>query len=141
MRYPALLTEDDNGAIVIEFPDVPEAIATGADREEALFRGVEVLTLALAEYVARRRPIPVPSPVQPEQVSVMLRPLVAAKLALAAAMVSQGVTQVELARRLAIDGRQVRRLLDLRHGSRIEHLEAALAVFGKSIELTVRDAA
>jgi antitoxin HicB len=71
----------------------------------------------------------------------MLRPLVAAKLALAAAMVSQGVTQVELARRLAIDGRQVRRLLDLRHGSRIEHLEAALAVFGKSIELTVRDAA
>jgi antitoxin HicB len=139
MRYPAVLTRD-GGNVVIEFPDVPEAISTAPNEDDAVFAGADVLMLALAEYMARRRPIPTPSPVQPGQRAVALPPLVAGKLALYEKMRANGITQVELARRLAKDGRQVRRLLDLDHPSRIEQLEAAFAAIGKRLVLSVEAA-
>jgi antitoxin HicB len=138
--YPAVLTPDD-GNIIIEFPDVPEAISSGRNEDEALLAGREVLILALAEYMARRREIPSPSAAEPGRPVVVLPPLVAAKLALYAAMRRSGVTQVELARRLAMDGKKVRRLLDLEHRSRIDQLDAAFAALGKRLVLAVEDAA
>lgn len=140
VSYPAVLTPDD-GNVTIEFPDVPEAISTARNEDEALLAGREVLILALAEYMARRREIPSPSPGEPSQPTVALPPLVAAKLALYAVMLKGSVSQVELARRLAMDGRQVRRLLDLDHRSRIDQLDAAFAALGKRLVVAIEDAA
>ncbi len=140
LAYPARLMPDD-GNVTIEFPDVPEAISTARNEDEALLAGREVLILALAEYIARRREIPAPSAAESGQPTVVLPPSVVAKLALYAAMRESGVSQVELARRLAIDGRQVRRLLDLDHRSRIDQLDAAFAALGKRLVVAIEDAA
>ncbi len=51
------------------------------------------------------------------------------------------MTQVTLARRLGCDPKDVRRLLDLMHRSRLDRLEAALAALGKLFVIEVRDAA
>ena len=64
--------------------------------------------------------------------------LIAAKLALHEAMLSGGVSNVELARRLGTDEKAVRRLRDPLHGSRIEAVEAALRALGKRLEVSVR---
>jgi hypothetical protein len=45
---------------------------------------------------------------------------------------------VRLASVLQTDPKSVRRLLDLDHHSRLEHLEAALAALGYSVSLDVR---
>jgi antitoxin HicB len=56
-------------------------------------------------------------------------------------MRDRGVRKTELARRLGVHLPQVDRLLDLRHGSRLDQVEDALRAVGKELVLTVQDAA
>jgi antitoxin HicB len=67
--------------------------------------------------------------------------MAAAKLAIYEATRAAGLSQTALAERLGCDPRQVRRLLDLDHRSRIDQLEAALRALGKRLVLEVEDAA
>lgn len=67
------MTPDDNDTILVTFPDVPEAITFGADRDDALARAVDALETALMSYIADRRDIPLPS-------ASKARPLVATTL-------------------------------------------------------------
>lgn len=55
--------------------------------------------------------------------------LTSAKLALAMVMSDENVNNVELAKRLGVNEKVVRRLLDLDHISRIDRLETALKHF------------
>ena len=57
--YPARLARDASGRILAKFPDVPEALTDGADREEALAEAQDALLAALSGYVRARRSIPV----------------------------------------------------------------------------------
>jgi antitoxin HicB len=68
---------------------------------------------------------------------VPLSALGMAKAALYDAMREQGVGRAELARRLRWHLPQVGRLLDLRHASRMEHVEAALAALGLRLIVNV----
>jgi antitoxin HicB len=138
--YPATLTPDD-GAICVDFPDVPEAHSFGADEAEALEQAVDALTVALSLYVDDGRDIPRPSRPKRRQPVVALPSLAATKLAIYQAMRDQGVSVAALGRRMKIDRKNVRRILDLDHQSTIEQLEAALAALGKELVIEVRDAA
>ncbi len=135
MRYvfPAALAQDEDGRWVVTFPDVSEALTDGADRDEAMREAADALGAALAGYVHERRAIPIPTQSKPGQVSVCVPPLVAAKLALYQAMREQGISNVELARRLEVTEAVVRRLLDPDHSSKIEKMEAALEALGKRL--------
>jgi antitoxin HicB len=64
-----------------------------------------------------------------------------AKTALYDAMREQGVGRAELARRLRWHLPRVARLLDPRHASRVEHVEAALAALGLRLIVDVARAA
>ena len=64
--------------------------------------------------------------------------LTSAKLALAMVISDENVSNVELAKRLGVNEKVVRRLLDLDHISRIDRLEAALGHFGIELLLSVR---
>ena len=59
--YPCELTPDEDGSLVILFPDVPEAITGGQDRTEALTMAEDALATALAGYILAQREIPTPS--------------------------------------------------------------------------------
>lgn len=141
MRYPATLTRASNGTVVAAFPDVPEARTAGNDEGQALERAADALETALAGYLEERRDLPRPSRPRKGQRLVSLSPMAAAKLAIYQAMRDRGVSQVELARRLDCDPKDVRRLLDLMHRSRLDRLEAALRALGKRLVLEVQDAA
>ena len=51
------------------------------------------------------------------------------------------MSKAELARRLNCHMPQVDRLLDLRHASRLDQMEAAFRALGKQLSVDVRDAA
>src|SRR5256714_8312952 len=128
--YPATLTPDHDGGFTVTFRDVPEAITEGDSREEALLRAEDALESALAMYVAAKQPLPAPSEARPGEASVPLSALGMAKAALYDAMREQGVGRAELARRLRWHLPQINRVLDLRHASKMEQVETALAALG-----------
>ena len=125
--YPAKLIPDPDGGFTVTFRDVPEAITEGDTKEEALLRAEDALESALAMYVAAKEPLPKPSPAERSEVMVPLSALGMAKAALYDAMREQGVGRAELARRLRWHLAQINRVLDLRHASKMEQVEAALA--------------
>jgi len=63
------------------------------------------------------------------------------QLALYLAMRDQRVNNSELARRLGVYERVVRRMLDPQYATKAEKIQAALAVLGKQMTVEVRDAA
>jgi antitoxin HicB len=140
LRYPVKLERDTNGTILASFPDVPEAHTFGEDREEALARAVDALETAFMGYMEDRRPIPVPSSVK-RRTRVVLPALTEAKLALYSAMRAERISKTELGKRLNCHLPQVDRLLNLRHGSRLDQLEAAFRALGKELSVQILDAA
>ena len=65
--YPAVLTAQPEGGFVVTFPDVPEAITQGEDREEALLYAVGALETALSFYVDAHKALPLPRNPEPGQ--------------------------------------------------------------------------
>lgn len=139
--YPATLTPDPDGGFTVTFRDVPEAITEGDSREEALLRAEDALESALAMYVAAKGPLPAASAAKRGDVSVPLSALAMAKAALYDAMRDQGVGRAELARRLRWHLPQINRVLDMRHASKMEQIEAALAALGLRLIVDVAKAA
>ena len=136
--YPVNLEPTEEG-VLVSFPDIPEALTSGADRAEALTEAADCLLAALGGYILDHRPLPVASPARGRPV-VLLPALVSAKLALYQAMLEKRVTNVELARQLGTVEGTVRRLLDVDHRSHIGQVEAALAKLGRSLIVEARPA-
>jgi antitoxin HicB len=139
--YPSTLTPDPDGGFTVTFRDVSEAITEADTREEALLRAEDALESALAMYIAAKEPLPASSDPKADEEMVPLSALGMAKTALYDAMREQSVGRAELARRLRWHMPQVSRLLDLRHASRMEHVEAALAALGLRLIINVARAA
>lgn len=137
--YPVELLEAPDG-ITVTFPDVPGAITCGDTMAEALERGRDALVSIMSALVEDNLPIPRPSPARGRTV-ISVPALAAAKLALHDAMLAASLSNVELGRRLGLDEKQVRRLRDPLHRSRIDTVETALRSLGKRLEVEVRESA
>jgi antitoxin HicB len=61
LAYPVRLVPTADGRVKAVFPDVPNAIAEGADEEDALFRAKFVLEMCLGHRLARGERPPPPS--------------------------------------------------------------------------------
>jgi len=141
LQYPVLLESDTNGTLLVSFPDFPEAHTFGDDEQEALARAADLLQDVLADYMENRRDVPSPSKVKRRASSLTLPVLAEAKVGLYCEMRASGVRKADLARRLGCHMRQVDRLLDLRHASRLDQIEAAFAALNKRIVIDIQDAA
>lgn len=133
--YPIVLTQDSNDTLLVTFPDVPEAITVGENKEDACAQALDALEAAFEIYFAQKRQIPMPSRAKRGQSVVTLPALVATKVLLANAMVQKNVRKADLARRLNVNQVQIDRLLKLNHSSKLEMVESALAALGKRLEI------
>ena len=139
--YPVILEPDTNDTILVSFPDFPEAHTFGDDENEALARAVDLLEDVLADYIDNRRDIPPPSRARKRDRLATLPVLTEAKVRLYVEMRASGIRKAELARRLGCHMRQVDRLLDLNHASRLDQIESAFAALDKRIVIEIQDAA
>ncbi len=78
-RYPVTLT-DDEGSVLVTFPDVPSAITYGDDEAAALVHAVAALETALIAVMNDGGDIPRPSKPSRGQRVVALPGLLAAKI-------------------------------------------------------------
>ena len=139
--YPATPEPDTNDTILVSFPDFPEAHTFGDDEKEALARAVDLLEDVLADHIENRREIPPPSKARKRDRLVTLPVLTEAKVRLYREMRESGIRKAELARRLGCHMRQVDRLLDLSHASRLDQIAAAFAALNKRLVIEIQDAA
>ena len=49
LAYPYILTPDDNGTLLVTFPDIPEAVAVGEDEDTAKIEAIDGLICALGK--------------------------------------------------------------------------------------------
>lgn len=132
--YPVDIEVDQEGRHVVRFPDLLGAVTDGATREEALDEAADCLDMALATRMHEGEDIPAPSPAAGRpMVSVELT--TAAKVALYERIRETGLTKVELASRLKVDERVVRRMLDPLHKTKTESLLRALHALGVRLEV------
>ncbi len=141
LSYPAKFITGSDGRVLVEFVDLPRVATDGKDEREAMEEAIDALGSDLSIRLSRREEIPTPSPVKRGQRRVPVPLWLAPKLALYLAMREQRVSNSALARRLGVDERVIRRMLDPRHATRPEKIQAALAVLGKQMSVEVRDAA
>jgi antitoxin HicB len=140
--YPAQFQAEANGkGLFVRFPDLPEALTGGEDSHDAMEQAADCLAEAIAGRISRGDAIPAPSKAKRGQRLVSVPLYLAPKLALYLAMHDQGIKNTELARRLGVSETVVRRMLNPKHDTRPENIQAALECLGKRIVITFEDAA
>ena len=135
--YRLTLEEDDNGTVLVTSPDLEGFVTYGKDAEDAAAKAVGAIKALMSHLMEEGRDIPAPRPARKGEPTVTLPTLLAGKLAVYRAMREAQVSQRELARRLEIDERQVRRLLDPLNATRFDDIDAALAALERRPELVV----
>ena len=138
MDYPVTLERDDNGTILVSFPDSRKLIRLRGRSRRPGPGERRALATAIDAYIKDRRDIPLPSAVVARH-KVTTPSLVEAKLRLYEVMRARKVNKSELARRLDWHPPQVDRLLEMTHASRLEQIESAFAVLGKRLVVVVED--
>jgi antitoxin HicB len=113
----------------------------GTSIADTLAQAADCLEEALAGRIARGDEVPAPSPVRRGQRAIGVPLSLAPKLALYLAMRERRMRKTELARRLGVSETVVRRMLNPRHVTWPERIEAALAALGKRIVVGFEDAA
>ena len=136
LSYPVTLEPAEEGGFIVTFPDIPEAITQGEEEQDAMVWALDALQAMLDSYMEDKQRIPYPSPANGRP-CVVLPVVVAGKVALYNTMLDAGKKKADLARILNLAPTLVDRLLSLRHKSRIEQIETALAVLGKKLVVDV----
>jgi antitoxin HicB len=141
LSYPARLTPAEEGGYLVSFRDFPEAHSEGDDKADALEQASDCLEEGLALYMRERRNIPEPS--APKRGEYLVGPgtLMAAKTALYMTLAKSGMSQRDLARAIGTTPAGVQRLLDPRHLSRHDQLDAAMRALGHRLTFSFEPAA
>ena len=135
--YPASVQQDTAGFFLVTFADFPEAATDGESIDEALHNAGDALEEAIAGRINRGEPIPPPGHRKGKQHRVPVPAQVAVKAALYTAVKEKGIKNTELAKRLGADEKEVRRLLDPHHRSKLPRLEAALEALDMQLVISV----
>ena len=137
-NFPAKFKHDKvEGGFIILFRDIPEAITEAETIENGFIEATDCLEEAIAGRIDDGLDIPKPSQPRRSEHLISVPAHTAIKAALYLAMVEKEVNKSELARRLNVDVREVRRMLNPHHGTKLPAMEQALEALGKHIELHV----
>ncbi len=138
--YSAAFTPDEaDGGFVVTFRDVPEAITQADTVAECLLEAADCLEEAIAARINNGEDIPEPSDALEGEHPVSLPAHTAVKAVIFLAMRERGLSQADLSRRLAINEKEVRRILDPHHKTKLPRMEQALAAMGKQLQVSISD--
>jgi antitoxin HicB len=142
-HYLALFAPDPKaGGYTVTFPDFGYGVTQGETDEEAMEMAQDLLMLTIGDYIREGKPLPVPARRRGAKFRpVPLPALQSAKVDLYTGFLESGLKKAEFARRIGIPKTHIERLFSLRHHSRLDQIEAALAALGKHLHVEARDAA
>lgn len=139
--YPATIGDDGEGNLLVLFPDIPFAGTEGRTVKEALEEAEDCLETAIASCIADGEDIPVPSKAGKGQYSISLPAQTAAKTALYIAFKNSGMKKSVLSRKIGVTEKEIRRMLDPWHPTKLPRIEMALVALGYHLSVTMTETA
>lgn len=132
-EYAVRLAAAKEGGFVVTCRDLPQLVTQGDDLAHSLLEAADAMDEVFAAYMQSGLAFPAPS--KPRRGERLVSPPAEtmAKAALYVAMRDAGITKVQLAQRLGIDEKEVRRLLDPHYGSKLPRLAQAINVLGRRL--------
>ena len=136
--YPVKLTPDrKDGGYVVSCRDIPEAITQGESIAEALAEAEGALQAAIEGRIEDGLDIPAPSQAKRGERPATTPITTALKAAVYIALRDSGISKSEFARRMQVNEKEARRMLDPKHPTKVPTLERALAALGRRAEIEV----
>lgn len=122
--YPATIKDDGDGNFLVTFMDIPFAATEGRTIDEALFEAQDCLEEAITSCMDDGEAIPKPSKKIKGEHFIRLPAQTAAKAALYIAVRQSGITnKSEIARRLGVNEKEIRRMLNPWHQTKLPRIE------------------
>jgi antitoxin HicB len=135
--YAFKISRSWNGGWMIACRDLPEAAEVERSTEPLEVARAR-LQAALEQRMLNKLQIPVPSAVRHDEIVVAAPVETAVKVALYEALRQSKVSKSELGRRLGIDEKSVRRLLDPGHGLKLPRIARAIEALGKRLVIGIK---
>jgi antitoxin HicB len=139
-QFSVLLRRAKEGGYVVTCRDLPQLVTQGDDAEHALEQASDAMDEVFATYLTEGMDFPAPSKTRRGEHLVAPPPETVAKAALYVAMRKAGISNVQLARRLGVDEKEVRRLLDPHYGSKLPRIAKAISLLGQRLVIGVEAA-
>src|ERR1035437_8564537 len=132
-EYPVLLKPAEEGGFIVTCRDLPQLITQGEDVTDALAEAADAMDEVFATYMIAGLECPHPSKKKRGEYLVAPPAETMAKAALSVAMKAACVSKVQLAKRLGVNEKEVRRLLDPHYGSKLPRIAQAISLLGKRL--------
>lgn len=132
-EYAVRFKRAKEGGYVVTCRDLPQLVTQGDSLTDSIAASGDAMDEVFAAYMQRGLAFPVPSPVQRGERLISPPAETVVKAALYVAMREAGVNKVQLAQRLGIDEKEVRRLLDPHHGSKLPRIAEAVQALGRRL--------
>lgn len=97
----------------------------------------EALCTSLESRIRYSEPLPIASKSRRSEVMISPPVATAAKTALCDAMRDAGISKIKLARKLGIDEKEVRRMLDTGHGTKHPRIAEVVEVLGRHLHVAL----
>ena len=134
--YAFRFTKENDGW-VITCRDLHEAITQADVNENRIDIAEDCLQAALESRINDNEPLPIASKARRGEVMINSPATTAAKAALYDAVREAGISKIELARKMGIDEKEVRRMLDTAHGTKLPRIAEALEVLGRHLYIAL----
>lgn len=123
--------------MTVAFRDIPEAITGAPTLSEARVLARDALSVALEARVDNREPIPAPGARQADSdIAVSPSARIAAKALVLRLMQVHSMKAATLADALGVPPSEINRILDPRHRTSLDRLEAAIEAMGGELRLS-----
>ena len=139
-EYAVRLVPAEEGGFVVSCRDLPQLVTQGEDLADALSEAADAMDEVFAAYMQGGLNFPTPHKVRRGEYLVSPPAETMAKAALHVAMREAGITKVQLAKRLGVDEKEVRRLLDPHYGSKLPRIAQAISVLGRRLVIGLEPA-
>jgi antitoxin HicB len=136
-EYAVLVKPAEEGGFVVTCRDLPELITQGDDLNDALSAAADAMDEVFAAYILGKKEFPTPTDRRADEYSMAPPPETVAKAALYVTMRESGITNVQMAKRLGVDEKEVRRMLDPHYGTKLPRIAQAIKLLGKRLVIGI----
>jgi antitoxin HicB len=136
-NYGARIAQDGKD-FVVSVRDLPEVVTAGNTLAEALDLAQDAIDVAVSGRIDDNMALAEPTPLADDEYPVALPLQTAATATVYRLWWASKMSKTEMARRMNLRETEVRRILDPRHGTRLETLEAAARVLGARLVIDAR---
>ena len=132
-EYAVAFKRAAEGGFIVTCRDLPQLVTQGEEMAHAMSEAADAMDELFAAYMQAGLDFPLSSKVRRGERLVSPPAETMAKAALYVAMRAAGLSKLQLAKRLGVDEKEVRRLLDPHYGSKLPRIAQAIQLLGKRL--------